>query len=105
MNVVRFQNATGAPEAHESIVTAADRARLSGPGMRTFREIARRWTLVEAELIALLGQPGRSTFHGWAKKAREGAPVTLPPDTLTRISAVLGIHKALAILFAEEARR
>ena len=104
MNVVRFQNIAGEREAREGVVTAADRARLSGPGMRAFREIARSWGLGEATQIALLGEPGRSTFHQWAKKAREGVSVTLPLDTLTRISAVLGIHKALAILFEDEAQ-
>jgi hypothetical protein len=36
------------------------------------------------------------------RAARDGDDLTLPTDTLLRISAVLGIHKALRILFASD---
>ncbi len=76
-----------------------NRRRLSGPGMRTFLNIADLWGLSEAERLRVLGFPGRSTYHGWASRARAGQEIALPVDTLLRISAVLGIHKALRILF------
>lgn len=38
------------------------------------------------------------------KKAADGAPVTLSVDTLTRLSAMLGIHRGLQDLFAEPHR-
>lgn len=78
-----------------------DRKRASGPGLRAFRAIAVEWGLSERERIVILGEPGRSTYHQWMKKAQDNAPVTLPLDTLLRISAVLGIYKALAILFED----
>nr|WP_325253552.1 MbcA/ParS/Xre antitoxin family protein [Amylibacter sp.] len=56
------------------------------------------------ERIAILGDPGRSTYYQWMKKAREDQPLTLPLDTLLRISAVLGIYRALTILFEDEAQ-
>lgn len=83
-------------------VGTADRARLSGPGLRTFRNIANAWRLSEAQRIAALGHPGRSTYHAWIKKAVDHKPISLPFDTLVRISAVLGIYKALAILFLDQ---
>jgi hypothetical protein len=76
-----------------------DLTRLGGPGMRTFRRIADEWGLSEERRIALLGYPGRSTYQQWARKAREGRDLSLPFDTLMRVSALLGIYKALAILF------
>lgn len=82
--------------------SSADRRRLSGPGLRSFVAIADRWGLGEAERMRILGLPGRSTYFGWLAKARAGAPLALPLDTLLRISAVLGIHKALRILFARD---
>jgi hypothetical protein len=84
-------------------MTTADRRRLSGPGLRAFRAIADLWGLDEQARIRTLGCGSRSTYHGWMQKARTGASVTLPLDTLLRISAVLGIHKALAILFPKPA--
>ena len=81
-----------------------DRARVSAPGLRSFRAIADRWNLSEAQRIAALGDPARSTYHAWMKKARDGEALTLPLDTLLRISAILGIHKALTILFSDPAQ-
>ncbi|CAO3459631.1 MbcA/ParS/Xre antitoxin family protein [Azospirillum largimobile] len=75
------------------------RRHLSAPGLRTFLAIADRWGWTEAERLLVLGSPGRSTYFGWAAKARDGQELTLPVDVLLRISAVLGIHKALMILF------
>lgn len=83
-------------------VDPAARARLSGPGLRTFKAIAARWGLPEAHRRTLLGEPPRSTYHQWIGKAEKHEPLTLPLDTLLRISAVLGIHKALGILFVRE---
>jgi hypothetical protein len=50
----------------------------------------------------LLGGPSRSTYHQWIKKAEDGEKLTLSLDTLLRVSAVLGVHKALGILFVRE---
>ena len=89
------------PVAHPRGNTA--RRRVSAPGLRTFLAIADRLDLSTAQRISLLGEPPRSTYHGWVKKAHGGMALTLPLDTLTRISGVLGIHKALVTLFPIEA--
>jgi Protein of unknown function (DUF2384) len=78
------------------------RKRLSGPGMRTFLAIADLWGLTEEQRRMILGMPPRSTFHGWIKAAREHGALRLDLDTLLRISAVLGVHQALGILFLTE---
>ena len=80
----------------------ATRKRLSAPAFRTFLAIADLWRLTEEERRLVLGYPSRSTYHNWARLAREHRDFTLDVDTLTRISAVLGIHQALGILHATE---
>jgi hypothetical protein len=80
----------------------AHRANISGPGMRTFLAIANLWALHEEERRMILGMPPRSTFHGWVRAARTRGALRLDLDTLLRISAVLGIHQALGVLFASE---
>src|SRR5688500_990840 len=75
------------------------RRKLSGPALRAFFNIARLWALTVAEQRALLGWPPSSTFH----KYKSGDPGPLSFDTLTRISLVLGIYKALQILYPEPA--
>ena len=81
---------------------SGNRRRLSGPGMRTFLAIADLWGLNEEERLLVLGMPSRSTYYGWTKAAREHQDLNLTADTLIRISSILGIHKALNILFQTE---
>jgi hypothetical protein len=66
--------------------------------MRAFLKIAEKWKLTVEEQRGLLGWPAISTYH----KYKSGDVGTLTFDTLTRISLVLGIFKALHILYPEE---
>src|SRR5687767_8656242 len=75
------------------------RRRLAAPALRAFFSIARAWDLSTTEERALLGWPPTSTFH----KYKSGDAGVLSFDTLTRISLVLGIYKALHILYPEPA--
>jgi hypothetical protein len=75
----------------------AVRRRLSGPALRTFFRLAEAWTLTVAEQRALLGWPAASTFH----KYKAGDHGTLAFDTLVRISLLLGIYKALHVLYPD----
>ena len=90
------------PRLGEERFSSESRRRLSGPGLRTFNAIADLWDLTQSDRVLVLGSPSRSAYYGWLKAAREHADVVLSVDTLARISAVLGIHKALKILFATE---
>ena len=73
---------------------------LMAPALRSFFRLAERWDLRVAEQRRLLGDPPESTFYKW-KREQDGA---LSRDTLERISYLLGIFKALAILFPDPAR-
>lgn len=95
--------ATTTPPVVADRYSAPARRRMSGPGLRAFSAIADRWGLAEGERMRILGQPGRSTYFGWLAKSRAGIELTLPVDTLLRISALLGIYKALKIVFPSDA--
>lgn len=76
-----------------------DSERLSGPALRAFENIAEAWNLRLAERRALLGGiPATSYDRIRARGAR-----SLSADTLERISHVLGIYKALHVIFANDA--
>ncbi len=75
---------------------------LAGAGLRAFFNIAKVWNLTEAQQLRLLGLTGRSTLFAWKSKAAAG-PVKLGPDTLERLGNLVGIWKALGILFSEDA--
>ena len=69
--------------------------------MRTFLNIARAWDLNFEDQRGLLGWPARSTLYNY----QNGKVPTLAYDTLQRISLVIGIYKALHILYPDFADR
>ena len=77
---------------------AAERERLSPSAIKAFLNISRRWGLNEQQARGLLGGIASSTFHAW-KTRPEGKK--LDQDTLTRISLLIGIFKALNIYFGQ----
>lgn len=78
--------------------SAPVRRDLAGPALRAFFQITRRWGLTTDQERRLLGNPGRSTYFRW--KRDQAGPV--PHDVLERISYLLGIYKALHILFPND---
>lgn len=73
---------------------------LSGPALRAFFAISRKWGLTADEERRLLGLPGRSSFFRW-KRQHSGR---LSNDVIERISYMLGIYKALHIVFTDAAQ-
>ncbi len=80
------------------ILQEADPKRVSSTALKVFFNITRGWGLSAQDEMCLLGDPARSTFYKW----RSGDAPTLPKDTLERISYVMGIYKALRLLFPTE---
>src|SRR3954470_3742953 len=80
-----------------SLDSAEDRERLTGPGLRTFFNIADDWGLTTDQQRTLLGGISKSSLHNW----KAGQATALSRDQLERVSLVLGIYKAMALLFAD----
>ncbi len=80
-----------------SISEPAEFARV---GLVAFFRIAEAWSLDTEQQMVLLGKPRRTTFIKWKKNEAK----KLPADTIERISYLLGIYKALHVLFANEAQ-
>lgn len=59
------------------------------------------WQLASAKACGLLGDISERTWFRLKKSERPGA---LSQDTLTRISALVGIFKGLRLLFSEPVR-
>lgn len=91
----------GFSSVHVTQITDEKRTRMSGPAMRGFANLAELWDLnTHARLVALGALP-RSTYYKWQRQAEEHEGFTLPLDVLLRISAMLGIHKALRTIFTD----
>ncbi len=67
---------------------------------RAFFRIVGLWKVRDGDAQILLGRPSRTTFYAW-KKGRGG---DLGHDTLERVSYILGIYKALQLLFPSTAQ-
>jgi Antitoxin Xre/MbcA/ParS C-terminal toxin-binding domain/Antitoxin Xre-like helix-turn-helix domain len=75
------------------------RERMSPTAVRLFLGVSDLWRLAVDQRRALLGDISRATYHNW----QNGKVGTLTRDQLERISLVLGIHKGLKLLFADDA--
>jgi len=71
-----------------------DPRQVDAVALKAFFNLAAEWGLGADEQITLLGRPGRRTLYRW----KAGDVAGLPPDTLERISVMLGVFKALEIL-------
>ena len=92
----RTTHATTRPQAADD---GAERWHEAAAGLRAFFRIADLWGLSMDDARVLLGRPSRATAYNW----RSGRVRTVPYDTVRRISYVLGIYKALQILYADAA--
>jgi uncharacterized protein (DUF2384 family) len=76
---------------------ASTRARLSSPAIAAFFAIVEKWDVRNEDAMALLGGISHGRYYE-LKKNRKGL---LSQDELTRISLLIGIFKALNILFSQ----
>jgi hypothetical protein len=67
--------------------------------LRAFFRLAELWGLSMEQARVLLGRPSRATLYNW----KAGRAKSLPHDTLRRISYLLGVFKALQILYQDPA--
>lgn len=87
------------PDAAPSRAVQLSPAKIAA-AMRAFFRLADLWGLANEEARVLLGRPARSTFYNW----KAGRVAAVPHDTVRRLSYLLGIHKALEIVFESPER-
>jgi uncharacterized protein (DUF2384 family) len=80
------------------LTDSARRKRLSRPAIEAFFRIVEKWELKSQDAMALLGGTSHGRYYE-LKKNRRGA---LTQDELTRVSLLIGIFKALNILFRQK---
>jgi hypothetical protein len=76
-----------------------ERQRLARGALGAFFNIVGRWRLKDADARALLGGVSNGVYYAWKKEPR---PRALDEDTIRRISYLVGIFKALNILYGEK---
>ncbi len=80
------------------LTSKAERERLSPAAVRTFFNIMMRWSIRDEDARGLLGGMSNGPFYDMKKNPER----VLDADRLTRISYLIGIFKALNILYSEK---
>jgi hypothetical protein len=75
----------------------SERERLSPSAVKAFLNIMEKWGVRDEDARALLGGMSNGPFYEMKKNPNR----TLDADTLTRLSYLIGIFKALNILYSE----
>jgi hypothetical protein len=88
---------TAHSSALRQIEPAAVGPQRDGAALRAFFRLVDLWDLTIEQARLLLGRPSRSTLYNW----KAGKVRSVPHDTLRRISYLLGIYKALQILYRD----
>ena len=88
-----------APPVLPDLSRLDDRRRLSPAAMKALFKIVDRWNVSDEDARQLLG--GISNGSYYQLKANPGSTKTLDQDRLERISYLIGIFKALNILYSQ----
>ncbi len=80
------------------LTSRAERERLSTSALKAFFHLVARWGIRDENARLLLGGLSNGPYYNWKKKPER----LLEADTLTRISYLVGIFKALNILYGEK---
>jgi hypothetical protein len=85
------------PPPPVDLTDRAARERLSGPALRAFFNIIGRWQVRDEDARALLGGVTNGPYYELKRRPDR----VLDVDRLTRVSLLVGIFKALNVLYSE----
>ena len=95
-DAVRDAAATAVPA---NLADNTSRQRLTPAAISGVIRLAELWRLTSTEVCSLIGDVSERSWFRMKKGAWDG---TLSQDSLTRISALVGIFKGLRLLFSEQ---
>jgi len=95
---LRYPRTRHEPSPLPDLSDRNERARLSRSALRAFFNIMQRWSIRDADARQLLGGIASSTFYDYKRDPDR----VLDQDRLTRISYLVGIFKALHILYGDD---
>lgn len=93
-----YPSSTGAQPPVVDLSSRPGRERLSRSALRGFFRIVERWKIRDEDARELLGGLSSSAYYEWKKNPDR----VLEVDRITRISYLVGIYKALHILYGDK---
>lgn len=98
MSALAYPSTKFAPVGVVDLNAKPERERLSAAALKGFFRLAAKWGLKDDVARELLGGISSSSFYEWKKNPER----VLDVDRITRISFLIGIYKALHILYGDE---
>src|SRR5690242_3406461 len=98
MSTLAYPETRYTPAQPINLASKDERARLSRSGLTAFLRLASRWNLRDEDSRQLLGGVTNGPYYEMKKHPDRRV---LDPDTLLRISYLLGIFKALNVLHSK----
>lgn len=86
------------PAGLANLTLKSERERLSASALKGFFRLVGAWKLRDEDARELLGGLSSSAFYEWKKNPQR----VLEVDRITRISYLIGIYKALHILYGDK---
>lgn len=86
------------PDVPVDLNARAERERLSESALKGFFKLAEAWRIRDDDARELLGGLSSSSYYEWKKHPGR----VLEVDRITRISYLVGIYKALHILYGDK---
>ncbi len=96
-HAMRYPASRFEPTRPVDLGARTERARLSASALKGFFNLVARWRIRDEDARELLGGVAHSTFYAWKKTPER----LLDVDRITRISLLIGIYKALHILYGD----
>ena len=94
----KYPQSSYVPSPVIDLTSKAERERLSHGALKGFFNIMERWSIRDEDARSLLGGVSNGPYYTWKKQPSR----LLSTDVLTRISYLVGIFKALHILYGEK---
>ncbi len=86
------------PSPYIDLTSRSERERLSESALKAFFKLIEHWGIRDEDARLLLGGVSNGPYYTWKKQPDR----VLEADTITRISYLIGIFKALNILYGQK---
>jgi len=96
--ILAYPSSKFEPAGQVDLSSKVERERLSSSALKGFFNMTAKWGLKDEDARELLGGVSNSTFYEWKKNPER----LLDVDKITRISFLVGIYKALHILYGDK---
>jgi hypothetical protein len=84
----------------KNVASKTNKEEISKVAVKLFFAISDEWNLTDKQKCTLAGVSTRTTLNNWKRKIETEDTLSLPNDSLERLSYIAGIYKGIQGLFS-----